>query len=604
MGEGSGTAVNERALTTLDETTVQRIAAGEVVERPSSVIKELVENSLDASADRIDVVIDGEDGTDRIEVTDDGHGIEPEALEMVIRPHTTSKITSHADLASGPDTFGFRGEALHAIAQVSRITIESRATGRDEGRAIVVEGGEIIETRAAGVPDGTRVTVTDLFGAVPARRKFLDSAETERRHCRRTVAELALANPAVAMSFEAGDRRAFSTPGNGDPKATIGAVYGRSVAESMLSVSVENPESEAVSRIEGFISEPQTTRATPEYMTTLVNGRPVDATELRRAILEAYDDRLAPDRYPFSIIDVRVPPDEVDVNVHPRKHEVQFHATKAVVDALTTAVAGVIGADNHVPTGPPRADAPAGHSGGPRPAIDLGAVSSGGVQATLPGTTGTSSDAEYERLPTLTVVGQVHDAYIIAESEESLVIIDQHAADERVNYEYLRERVTANPQHQRLAEPIDLSLTPEETAALENHRETISDMGFRLSVESPEQVRITGVPTVLGRALDPDTIETALHRLIAGAGEGPVETVLELADPMLADLACHPAITANEALHAGTMESLLAALDDCDEPWTCPHGRPTMIELDGDELAERFERDYPGARPCRQWDEV
>ncbi|MFP4628072.1 MAG: DNA mismatch repair protein MutL, partial [Halobacteriales archaeon] len=242
-------------------------------------------------------------------------------------------------------------------------------------------------------------------------------------------------------------------------------------------------------------------------------------------------------------------------------------------------------------------------SGGPRPAIDLGALSTGGTQATLPGTAEPAAEDAFDRLPALRVVGQVHDAYVVAESPDGgIVLVDQHAADERIRYERLKEAVAADRQHQRLAAPAEVSLTPAELDALETAREPVEDLGFRFRVVDDRTARVTAVPAVVGTTLPPADLERAIRLVLRNALDED-GGVLALADPLLADLACHPAITANEPLTEGAIAGLLRELDRCESPWTCPHGRPTMIELSGDELDERFERDYPGARPCRRWDE-
>lgn len=590
----------------LDEQTIQRIAAGEVVERPASVVKELVENSVDADATRITIDVEGEDATDRIVVEDDGDGIDPEALAVAIEPHTTSKITDHVDLDTGPSSLGFRGEALHAIGQVSRLSIASRPPQADAGREIVVDGGEVVDDRPAGIPIGTRVTIDGLFDPVPARKKFLDSPATERSAVRRVAGDLALSHPGIAITLTIDGRERFATPGDGDRRAAIGAVYGRAVAEAML--PVESPDSlpQGVDAITGMISEPETARSATAVVTSSINGRPVRSTPLRRAIVDAYGDRLAPNRYPFAILAIDLDPAIADVNVHPRKYEVKFDDPTPVLEAVEAAVSSALREATVVPSGPPRAGGSTPkRNRGPRPAIDIGAVSTGGEQARLPGVGVTEADEPFERLPSLRVVGQANDAYIVGATGDGIVLIDQHAADERINYEQLREEVRASDQRQRLARPIPIDLTNEERDVLAAHREAIETIGFTIDERTDGSTAVSAVPAVLGRTLPPAAVEEALHRLFDGVlHRDSGETVLELADPMLADLACHPAITANEPLTMGRIESLLQQLDACNSPWTCPHGRPTMIELTGDELADRFERDYPGARPCRDWDDT
>ncbi|WP_096390785.1 DNA mismatch repair endonuclease MutL [Halopenitus persicus] len=351
----------------LDERTVQRIAAGEVVERPASVVKELVENALDADADRISVsVTDG--GTSRIRVRDDGVGIPPAQLPDAVAEHATSKIADIEDLDSGVGTLGFRGEALYTIGAVSRLTVRSRprpdahdpTASRDgeqpdvdlppdAGAELTVEGGEVGDVRPAGCPVGTTVEVADLFFNTPARRKFLKTDATEFDHVNRVVTQYALANPDVAVSLEHDGRETFATQGNGDLESAVLAVYGRDVARSMIAVDdavedeAESERTEAVAgtpveRVHGLVSHPETTRANREYLSTFVNDRYVTASTLRNAVVDAYGGQLAPDRYPFAVLFVELPAGTVDVNVHPRKLEIRFDEPAAVRETVTSAV--------------------------------------------------------------------------------------------------------------------------------------------------------------------------------------------------------------------------------------------------------------------------
>lgn len=607
MEEGNRETITTSQIHELDDRTIQRIAAGEVVERPASVVKELVENSLDANASKISIAIYGEDATDRIVVEDDGHGIHPDQLEVAIQPHTTSKITTHNDLEEGPQTLGFRGEALHAIAQVSTLTIASRHRDSPAGRELVMDGGDLIDDNTLGIPTGTRVTVERLFAHVPARRKFLDAPATERSHIRRTVGHLALANPTVSFELGFDDNEVFSTPGNGDIRATIASVHGRPVAEGMLELIQPDNLPAGIHAIEGLISDPETNRSTVRGMTTMINGRPVASGLLRRPVVAAYGNRLGPNRYPLAVVDVEIEPSLVDVNVHPRKNEVHFEEEAMLQDSLRDVVMTTLDAKAPPPTGPTRGpSAPSERDRGPRPAINIGAVSSGGTQAKLPGSPSDEVEDGFERLPTLSIIGQAHDTYIIAEmSDGGLLLIDQHAADERINYERLRDEVRAATGHQRLASPVQVELTNEEMDALSTYRDQVDHMGFRIDGFDGDTVKVVAVPSILGQALSADDLTEVLHQLLTGLADADgSESMLELVDPLLADLSCHPAIKANQSLSIGSMQSLLNVLDTCDSPWTCPHGRPTMVELTAGELDERFERDYPGARGCRQWDDI
>ena len=329
----------------LDEQTVQRIAAGEVVERPASVVKELIENSLDAGATRIAVAVEA-GGTEGIRVRDDGIGIPEDQLESAVAEHATSKIGDIDDLDRGVATLGFRGEALYTVGAVSRLTLRSRPAGAAAGAEVTVDGGDVGAVRPAGCPEGTTVEVDDLFYNTPARKKFLKRTATEFDRVNTVVTGYALANPDVAVSLEHDGRETFATEGNGDLRSAVLAVYGREVAEAMVDVEWTpgdgdsgdpNPDA-PVRRVTGLVSHPETTRSTRDYLATYVNGRYVTASALREAVLDAYGGQLAPDRYPFAVLFVEVPSGDVDVNVHPRKLEVRFDEESAVRAAVEDAV--------------------------------------------------------------------------------------------------------------------------------------------------------------------------------------------------------------------------------------------------------------------------
>ena len=684
----------------LDDATVRRIAAGEVVERPASVVKELVENSLDAAASRVTVAVEG-GGVDGVRVRDDGVGMTAADLERAVEEHTTSKISGGADLEA-VGTLGFRGEALHTIGAVSRLTIRSRPRSGGRGHELVVEGGAVGEVEPSGCPPGTVVEVEDLFYNTPARRKFLKTEATEFDHVNRVVTQYALANPDVAATLEHDGREVFSTAGSGDLESTMLAVYGRDVASAMVEVDAD-PEAGPITSVSGLVSHPETTRAGREYLSTFVNGRYVTAGTLREAVLDAYGDQLAPDRYPFAVLFAEVSPDAVDVNVHPRKMEVRFDAEDAVADAVTTAVrealldAGLVrssaprgrsapeqteispesparevaggeaaatdagseddasvadAADAAARDGPDAAESEvsdadtddrsgettrtrtrtldgvtgstgkgestpestdpstagesrtnrSGREGGSPTTDDDAAASedatgdgrSSGVvgptdQRTLDGETATPKGA-YDRLPALRVL-QFDETYVVAETPDGLVLIDQHAADERINYERLRAEMSGETPTQALAEPVDLELTAREGELFATYRDALAALGFHADRVDDRTVEVRTVPTVFDTALDPSLLRDALTGFADGSAG---ETVDAVADGLLADLACYPSITGNTSLTEGSVVDLLDALDDCENPFACPHGRPVVVAFDRDEIEDRFERDYPG----------
>ena len=376
----------------LDEDTVARIAAGEVVERPASAVKELVENSLDADASRVDVTVEA-GGTDLIRVADDGRGMTEADLRAAVRQHTTSKIRGLEDLESGVATLGFRGEALHTIGSVSRMTIRSRPRGGSEaGTELVYEGGEVTSVEPAGCPEGTTVEVEDLFYNTPARRKFLKTTATEFAHVNRVVTRYALANPDVAVSLTHDGREVFATTGQGDLQAAVLAVYGREVAASMIPVEADADDLPPgpLESVSGLVSHPETNRSSREYLATYVNGRAVTADAIREGIMGAYGGQLGGDRYPFVTLFLEVPGDAVDVNVHPRKREVRFDDDDSVRRQVDAAVETAL-----LEHGLLRSRAPRGRS-----APGEARVEPNEVQETLDGSRSASTDGDEPKVKT------------------------------------------------------------------------------------------------------------------------------------------------------------------------------------------------------------
>ncbi|MFU1780997.1 DNA mismatch repair endonuclease MutL [Haloarcula japonica] len=705
----------------LDDRTVERIAAGEVVERPASVVKELVENAIDADANRVDVVVEA-GGTDGIRVTDDGVGMDREAVETAVEKHTTSKIRDIADLEGGVGTLGFRGEALHAIGAVSRLTIRSRPRGGDVGTELVLEGGDVTSVGSAGCPEGTTIAVEDLFYNVPARRKYLKQESTEFAHVNTVVASYALANPDVAVSLTHGDRETFSTTGQGDLRETVMSVYGREVAESMISVGAGSEANAGgddaggfpdgpLDGVHGLVSHPETNRAGREYLSTYVNGRYVRAGTVRDAVVDAYGTQIAPDRYPFAVLFLDVPAGDVDVNVHPRKMEVRFADDEGVREQVRTAVEDALLREGLLRSTAPRgrsapeqteitpesdgardgerqrsdsddldagdeaatsarpdstttesdADTPlqesgtdpterpesaqterAGHQSAETPSSDQsadakrastteakddtsggsgerrteGSVSSGdsagaGRDASVAGRTetergerkftggqeqthlGDAPEASHESLPSMRILGQLADTYVVAETDDGLVLVDQHAADERVNYERLKAKFEGETTTQALADPVELELTAREADVFDRRSDALASLGFHTAQTGERSVEVRTLPGVIADAAGPDIVRDVLGAFVSGDDEAAA-TVEAAADELLGDLACYPSVTGNTSLTEGSVRELLAALDECENPYACPHGRPTIIHIDRQELEDRFERDYPG----------
>ena len=591
----------------LDSRTVERIAAGEVVERPASVVKELVENSLDADAGRVAVAVEA-GGTGGVRVTDDGVGMSEDALRRAVEEHTTSKIGDIEDLESGVRTLGFRGEALHAVGAVSRLTITSRPRGGDRGTELTVEGGEIADVSPAGAPEGTSVEVRDLFYNVPARRKYLKQESTEFAHVNRVVTNYALANPDVAVTLEHDGRETFSTTGSGDLRETVLSVYGREVAESMVDLREADLPEGPLDGVAGLVSDPETTRATREYLSTFVNGRYVTSGAVREAVVDAYGKQLAADRYPFAVIFLDVDPGTVDVNVHPRKMRVRYSNPEEVKRQVHTAIEDALREGAVLRSSAPRgrsapdqakiepssvssSSSPSSPSPHQRPSRSL-ATNDADTQTTLSGDTAHPT-TEYDNFPDLRVLGQLHDTYIVAEADDGLILIDQHAADERINYERLTERFDSDTTTQALADPVELELTAGEAALFDGYQDALARLGFHANRVDDRTVKITTVPALVADSAGPSVIRDVLADLVTG-DEAAEQTVEAVADELLSDMACYPSITGNTSLTDGSVVDLLSTLDDCENPWACPHGRPVLIHIDSGEIDDRFERDYPG----------
>lgn len=639
----------------LDPATVDRIAAGEVVERPASVVKELVENSLDADASQVTVEVDA-GGSDRIRVVDDGVGMTEAEVRKAVEQHTTSKLRNRSDLDGGIETLGFRGEALYTIGTVSRTTITTKARDADgAGTKLTLAGGEVEAVEPVGCPAGTAVEVTDLFYNTPARKKYLKAESTEFDRVNTVVTQYSLANPGVAFALEHGGREVFATTGQGDLRAAILAVYGREVARAM--VPVEDLAEGPLSDIAGYVSDPETTRSGPTYVSTYVNGRYIRSSAVRNAIVDAYGTQLASDRYPFAVVDLSVPPETVDVNVHPRKLEVRFGDATAIEDQIEATVErtlldhGLIrasaprgrsapgeasvspasgdsdsGSDDPNGDSSPRSEPPSeGDGSGDRNRKrshkrSSAPASSGDERATsgserrnrdgrrfagpteqrklgAPDNENDGDDGrEFDRLLDLRVLGQIQDTYVVCETDDGLVLVDQHAADERIHYERLRAELSGETTTQALAEPVELDLTAREAELFDAHAEALAQLGFTATREG-RTARVRTVPAVFDATLSPALLRDALADCVSGE---PAETVEATVDDLLGDLACYPAVTGNTSLAEGSVVELLSALDDCENPYACPHGRPVAIRIDGEELADRFERDYPGRADRRE----
>ena len=639
----------------LDDNTINKIAAGEVVERPASVIKELVENAIDAHADRIEVEITA-GGTSFMRVSDNGIGMSRQDAELAILRHATSKIVKVDDLLT-IGTLGFRGEALPSIASVSRFTLTTRQAGDELGTEIKISGGSLPEIGETGCGIGTTIRVEDLFFNTPARKKFLKTNNTEGGKINEFIVKLAISNPQIAFKLINNNKMAVSTPGNGDLKDTLQSIYGGTVGSALLPLEFEDEDI----RLSGFVTKPSAIRSSRSWQTFIVNGRIIANRAIARAIDNAYHALIPKTGYPLVALNIQVPQNTVDVNVHPQKSEMKFEdesrvfkaVYKAVLDAirpkdevrqlgqLGNMAAGVEQAeiDRHVahgmqeilleakdveralaaparyvpvyeerrqaamqwreaaarmevpktaeppepepqPVFVPEAEAETVHEMVSVPVPEMMPVSeSVSVPEPMP------VENDREQSCRMVPIGQVDNTYIIAQDADGLYIVDQHAAHERILFDRFSARAGEIPVQQLLVH-LMLDFSSHEAEIIENNLAMLKELGFGLEPAGPNQFRLTEVPADVpsGEA------EDFIREILASLEELHKPSAAELRQAAIATASCKAAIKAGFKLNFRQMEILLAELNDTAMPYTCPHGRPTIIKFSTDELAKMFKR--------------
>ncbi|UIO99676.1 ATP-binding protein [Halobaculum sp. CBA1158] len=603
----------------LSTATVERIAAGEVITRPARVVAELVENALDAGADRVDVTVDG-DGTERIRVADDGRGMDRADAVRAVDPHTTSKIRGADDLESAR-TLGFRGEALAAIADAGRlelVTNDGDGGGdgdgddgdADPGTRVVVDrapGGTAMhddrdgghtgdddhtgdgDREAAKTVDdagrarGTTVVVTDLFADRPARRESLASPAREFGRISALTTAYALARPEVSFSLTHDGRETVSTTGMGTRDALV-ALYGRETAGESTAlthrVGVDLAGRAADLTVEGRLCYPSTTRASRDHVHVAVNGRPVRDDGLRRAVSRGYGSLLPSDREPVAAVRIDLPAWAVDANIHPAKERVAIRGGDRVAEAVESGVREAL------------TTADLRRSG--EVAMDLESS-----LAPVEGADSAFADA--------TVLGVARDLYVVCESPEGLLVVDQHAAHERINFERLRAALAdESVPSAELSPAATVTLDPPTAAAVETHREAVERLGFAVEPFGGTTYRVRAVPAPLGRVADAEALREVAEALRDAGGSGSASGAgganasggtngtggaSAVREELLADLACHPSLKAGDDLDRETAAGLVERLGECERPYACPHGRPTVLSLGESTLATGFERE-------------
>lgn len=668
----------EHAVRLLDTNTANQIAAGEVVEKPASVVKELVENALDAGADKIEVTIFA-GGTEYIRVTDNGCGMSEADAKMAVLRHATSKLTKAEDLLS-LNTLGFRGEALPSIASVSNFTLLTRPESEEFATSVHIDGGENTEVTASGGSTGTTVIVENLFFNVPARRKFLKTVSTEGRYISELLTRLALSRPDVRFKLVNNDKEVLSTPGDGDLEHAIKALYGKNVAENLLEVSLNDPKV----RVSGFIGKPTLLKGTRQWQTFFVNGRCIGSKMLSKAMDHAYQSQIPKSGFPFAVINLKVDTASVDVNVHPQKSEIKFSDDsliyKAMYKALTDALTKPMSAQKtqvtllpdselnvfvkpqaqsvSVPVTPAPQPKPAYQAPQPvfkssteqifktperkedvQPATEGLLVPEQPVPAVkkeqgeqqamwqpfddFAQTSATVSYSKGYQEPVLEVhearsefakpqpveaapatdretiaftdtdsgmdtiwpIGQVDKTFIIAQSETTLYLIDQHAAHERILYDKLVASHEQIPSQQLLM-PLYVDMAADDIALIEEHRDEFLALGVDAASAGESLLRVSSLPA----DIKADAAEDFINAISKMLREMRNVNGSDLRQEVLHMTACKAAIKAGQLLNMRQMRQLIIDLCNTTHPFTCPHGRPCMIEIDSNQLYKMFKR--------------
>ena len=587
----------------LPDTLINQIAAGEVVERPASVVKELVENALDAGARRIDIDLE-EGGVRLIRIRDDGGGIAPEQLPLAVSRHATSKIASIDDLESVA-TLGFRGEALPSVASVSRFRLASRPREATHGAELRIDGGKLGEVVPQAHPHGTTVEVRDLFYNVPARRKFLRAERTELSHIEEWLRSLALARPDVELRVTHNGKPSRRWKGEGDllSEVRLHEALGEEFARNALRVD----HAGAGLRLHGWIAQPAYNRASTDQQYLYVNGRSVRDRNVAHAVRQAYSDVLFHGRHPAYVLFLELDPRGVDVNVHPAKHEVRFRESRLVHDfvyrslhaALAETRAGAVAAPTptmHAATDaarwsmpPPQqqamglrvGDAPAAYAALYAPRDEAASFDAVAPQP-MP------HDAPGGMPPLGYAVAQLHGIYILAENADGLVVVDMHAAHERIGYEKLKAAHDgAGLRTQPLLVPAGMAVSEREADVAEREADTLAQLGFEVQRSGPQSLLLRAVPALLAHG----DVEALLRDVLADLREhGSTRRVAETRDELLATMACHGAVRANRRLTLPEMNALLREMEATERSGQCNHGRPTWTRFSLAEMDRWFLR--------------
>jgi len=569
----------------LDADTINKIAAGEVIERPASVVKELVENSIDAGASRILIEVE-EGGKGFIRVIDDGCGIDPQDLPLAFQKHATSKISRAEDL-SGISTLGFRGEALASIASVSsRVEVKTKTRGSLSGTYLRLDEGRIAESGEIGSPAGTTITVWSLFYNVPARKKHLKSAEAELVHIIDAVTEMAVIHHDISFELFSGKRTLIKSARSQSWDDVLLRLFGLKTMKGMSQLKAEGQGWS----ISGVIGDPLSVRSSPDRIMLFVNGRAVSSRILSGALREAYRNIIPLGKSPVAVISLQADPSMVDVNVHPTKREIRLLREPEIAAALTAAAAAAL--EKHAR--PDRREE-AGISD-PEAEKDMEAetprtgqtvVAESGSQSRLPLASSDLLPAPRPRPPSLRILGQIKKLYIVAEGEDGLVLVDQHAAAERIRFEMLQERYRSRKIRQELVQPLSIELSASERVVLASWQDTLQDIGFDITPFGGNTYTVRAVPATGRYVESAESVHDLLRDLFLSGKAGPSSSDR---DDILKLLACRGSIKSGKELSSSEMKKILDDLFLCRNPKTCPHGRPVMVSIEESHLERLFSR--------------
>jgi DNA mismatch repair protein MutL len=579
----------------LSDTLASQVAAGEVIERPASVVKELVENSIDAAARSIEVMI-RRGGISLMRVTDDGTGMDRDDALLCLERHATSKIRTAADLATVA-TLGFRGEALPSIASVSRFRLTTREKEAVAGSEVIVSGGRIETVRDGGEAPGTQIEVRSLFYNLPARRKFLRSENTETRNIEHQIYLQAIAHPGIAFSFVRDERVVFQLPGTKNLRERIRDLLGSELLARLLEVE---PAARGKLRVSGFIGQAGVSRASRAQQFVFVNGRAIESPVIGAALKEGYHTALMKGQSPVTFLFVELDPAEVDVNVHPAKREVRFRDPAGVREAVVAAIRRTLESDRESWQeqfqAPAAVDTPFVRRPG-LPASRLVALPSDELQSSFPVeaerplvSPGRPAPDEQTKSASVQfqILGVLNKLYVLMENAEGLVLVDQHAAHERILFEELRRRMEEKGvPSQRLLLPQVIELAPRDAEWIERNLATLQKMGLGVEEFGRHTFKLESLPPFLSGA-DPARL---LQDVIDGLkSAGNSTSPLRLGEEMIAKTVCRHAVKANDYLREPEVEKLIRDLLACELPYCCPHGRPTMIQISLGELEKKFGR--------------